>query len=153
MKLDVTKLPLGKALVGFVFAAVVVTFVLAFMFAGDAGIQREDGAVAGLSPTSSGGQASDLVQRGREIAAVNACLACHSTTGETIVGPTWKGAFGEPVTLSDGTEVIVDEAYVRESILNPSAKIVEGFTPVMPLFPGLSDDDIQAVIAFMQSVK
>lgn len=153
MKLDVTKLPLGEALVGFVFAAVVLTFVLAFMFAPDAGIQPEDGTGAGLSPMSSGDQASDLVQRGREIAAVNGCLACHSTTGETIVGPTWKGAFGEPVTLVDGTEVVVDEAYVRESLQDPAAKIVEGFTPVMPVFSGLSDDDIQAIIAFMKSVK
>ena len=160
MKLDVTKLPLGEALIAFVLAAVAVTFVLAFTLPSDAGIESEE-AVAELSPTPAppdvtptpGGPPPELVQRGRELAAVNACLSCHSTTGEIIVGPSWKGLFGKDERLADGSTVTVDAAYVRESMLNPGAKIVEGFNPAMPSFSMLPEEDIQALIAFIQSVE
>ena len=52
-------------------------------------------------------------------------------------GPSWKGIWGKMVKLNNGTTVLVDEAYVRESMMQPQAKIVEGFEPIMPTFQGL----------------
>ena len=86
------------------------------------------------------------------IAQSRGCTACHSTTGGIIVGPTWQNLFGKTETLDDGSQVVVDEAYIRESILNPRAKIVQGFQPVMPSFT-LSDGDIEALIAFIKSLS
>jgi cytochrome c oxidase subunit 2 len=144
MKSDATKLPLGEGLVGFVLVAVVVTFVLAFAFASGGAIEggEAEGEVA-LEPS----------ERGQAIAESFACTSCHSTTGEVVIGPSWLNLFGTTVTLDDGTEVLVDEAYVSESILNPPAKIVEGFEAVMPTFSGISDEDIQDIIAFLQSLS
>ena len=61
-----------------------------------------------------------------------ACITCHGT-GK---GPPFVDLFGKPVKLSDGTTVVADEAYMRESVLYPSAKIVEGYQPIMPTFKG-----------------
>lgn len=57
------------------------------------------------------------------------CNACHTINGQTGVGPTLKGLYGSEVELADGTKVTADEAYLRESILDPDAKTVKGFTP------------------------
>jgi cytochrome c oxidase subunit 2 len=143
MKLDVTKLPLGEVLIGFVLAAVVATFVLAYAFASGAGLE--------------GGEADEEAAtepsvRGQEIANSFGCTGCHSTTGDVIIGPSWLNLFGKIETLSDGSEVLVDEAYIEESILDPSAKVVQGFDAVMPAFPALTAEDIQDIIAYMQTI-
>jgi cytochrome c oxidase subunit 2 len=144
MKSDVTKLPLGEGLVGFVLAAVVVTFVLAFAFASGGAIEGGE---------AEGEAALEPWERGQQIAESFACTSCHSTTGEVVIGPSWLNLYGGTVTLDDGTEVVVDEAYVQESILNPPAKLVEGFEAVMPTFSGISDEDIQDIIAFMATLS
>ncbi len=144
MKSDVTKLPLGEGLVGFVLAAVVVTFVLAFAFASGSAIEGEE---------AEGEAALEPWERGQEIAESFACTSCHSTTGEVVIGPSWLNLYGRTEPLDDGTEVLVDEAYVRESILNPPAKMVEGFEDVMPTFSGISEEDIEDIIAFMASLS
>ncbi|MDW8030476.1 MAG: cytochrome c [Candidatus Bipolaricaulota bacterium] len=100
-----------------------------------------------------------LVARGQFLATSVGCTACHSADGTTLVGPTWKGLYGHEVevVLPDGTEtkVIADDAYLRESILNPNAKITKGFQAnLMPVYEGqLSDDDIQAIIAYIKSLQ
>ena len=72
--------------------------------------------------------------------------------GTRIQGPSFKGAFGRTETLSDGSQVKVDENYIRESILNPQAKIVQGYPPTMPTFQGLlKDREIDAIIAFLKT--
>lgn len=82
------------------------------------------------------------------------CLACHSLNGTPMTGPTFKGVWGRKEELSDGSTVVVDENYVRESILVPTAKVVKGFQPVMPPFKGvLSDKEIDALIAFLKEQK
>jgi cytochrome c2 len=144
MKLDVTKLPLGEVLIGFVLAAVVGTFVLAFTFGSGSSIEE--------------GEAEEVVAaepwaRGQEIAQSFGCTACHSTTGEVIVGPSWLNLFGRTETLGDGTEVLVDEAYVQESILDPSLKLVQDFEAVMPTFSTLTAEDIQDIIAYMRTLS
>lgn len=144
MKSDVTKLPLGEGLVGFVLAAVVVTFVLAFAFASGSAIEGGE---------AEEGAALEPWERGQDIAESFACTSCHSTTGEVVIGPTWLNLFGKTEPLADGTEVVVDEAYVRESVLNPPARLVEGYEDVMPTFSGISEEDILDIVAFMASLS
>ena len=91
-------------------------------------------------------------EAGQKLAETNGCLACHSLDGTTGVGPTWKGLFGKEETLADGTTVIVDEAFLRESISNPNATIIKGFAPIMPPLE-LSEEDMAALIAYLKSIS
>ena len=84
------------------------------------------------------------------------CLACHSIDGTKIVGPTWFDLFGHQVTLSDGSTVTADEEYIRMSILDPNAQVVQDFSPdVMPGTFGdrLTDEQINQIIAFIKSLS
>ena len=91
--------------------------------------------------------------RGEAFIAQNACSACHSIDGSAGQGPTWKGLFGSQVGLADGTTVTADEAYIKESILQPQAKIVSGFeTVLMPTFQ-FTDQQIADIIAYMKTLK
>lgn len=83
------------------------------------------------------------------------CVACHSTTpGVKMKGPNLAGVFGRQEQLEDGTTVTVDENYIRESLMNPQAKIVKGFEPVMPTQAGLLDEDeILGIIEYLKSLK
>ena len=118
--------------------AVVVGLVMATMLAGTFGGVAQDAtstaeadatASPGASPVGSPvaspvGLAGD-VEAGKALA--SQCLSCHSVDGSAMVGPTWKGLYGEEVELDDGTTVIADDAYLAESITDPGAKIVKGF--------------------------
>lgn len=97
----------------------------------------------------------DPVVRGRQYAEQYGCLACHSTDGSTLVGPTWQGVFGHEVTLEDGSTVVADEAYLRESILNPGAKIVSGFQNIMPpnIAADMSDAQLADIIEYIKSLR
>ena len=64
---------------------------------------------------------------GMSLAEEQGCLGCHTTDGRELIGPTWNGLFGKEEQLVYGTTVTVDDAYLRESILNPKTKIVERF--------------------------
>lgn len=95
-----------------------------------------------------------LSEKGEELLEKTGCLACHSLDGTVKVGPTLKGVFGHKVTMTDGSTVVADDNYIRESILEPNAKVVKGFPPVMPTFKGiLKDDDITAIIAYLKTLK
>jgi len=102
----------------------------------------------------SGGLASgSLASNGQNIFQQLGCITCHrsDTQGR---GPNLVGLFGKQVQLEDGRTVIADENYVRESILNPSAKIVSGFKPIMPVFQGLvSEEQLNALIAYIKSLN
>jgi|SRR5579863_861174 len=77
------------------------------------------------------------------------CITCHGT-GK---GPSYAGLYGKPVLLSDGQTVIADDNYLRESILDPSAKIVKGYTAIMPTFRGqLTEEQILQLIAYIKSL-
>ena len=92
-------------------------------------------------------------QWGARIYQEAACVTCHSTDGSPKTGPTWRGLFGHNVDLNDGTSVMADENYIRESILNPNARVVRGFQPVMPTFRGtLQDRQIDALIAYIRTL-
>ncbi len=93
---------------------------------------------------------------GESLAKQYGCLTCHSVDGSRRVGPTWKGLFGKEETLADGSTVKVDEAYLRESIVDPNAKVVKGFPAgVMPQDFGqkLSDKEIQAIIEYIKTLR
>lgn len=82
------------------------------------------------------------------------CVQCHSIDGAGGIGPTFKGGFGNRRQLTDGSAVTMDENYIRESILNPRAKMVAGFDPVMPTYQGrMKEDELNALIAFMKELK
>ena len=72
------------------------------------------------------------------------------------MGPSWKGLYGHEVPLSDGSTAIADDPYIRESIADPNAMVVEGFPPsVMPANFGstLSDSDIEAITAYIKELE
>ena len=74
--------------------------------------------------------------------------------GSAKVGPTFKDVFGSQQGLSDGSSVTVDENYLRESILEPQAKVRAGYKPVMPTYQGqLKDEEISALIAYIKSLS
>lgn len=82
------------------------------------------------------------------------CASCHSVDGRAGVGPTLQGVFGTQVVLANGSKVLADENYVRESILDPAAKVVAGFDPVMPTYQGrIKDKEITVVIEYMKTLK
>ena len=91
---------------------------------------------------------------GEQLVKENACNTCHSVDGTQLVGPSWLGKFGSEEPLADGTTVTVDENYLRESILQPGAQIVEGYDNVMPPYQGqLSDEQINAIIEYIKTLK
>ncbi len=100
---------------------------------------------------SSSGSVAPEVEAGRDLAQDRGCPSCHSSNGDRGTGPTWKGLYGSEVELNDGTTVTVDDAYIRESILDPAAKIVDGYGNVMPKFD-FTDEEIAQITAYIQSL-
>jgi len=108
-----------------------------------------EGGPAGEAPSG-----QSLVAQGKQLYSNRQCITCHSVDGSANVGPTFRNLFGHEVTLSDGSTVTVDENYLRESILNPQAKVTQGFQPVMPTFQGLINDrQLDALVAYLKSLS
>jgi cytochrome c oxidase subunit 2 len=92
-------------------------------------------------------------QNGERLFTEFQCITCHKadSTGR---GPSLVGVFGNSVILTDGRKVIADENYVRESIMNSQAKVVQGFQPIMPLFQGMvSEENLVQLIAYIKTLK
>jgi cytochrome c oxidase subunit 2 len=101
----------------------------------------------------SGGTTGPLSATGEKIFAELGCVTCHRSDIQGR-GPNLHGVFGKPVQLEDGRIVTADENYVRESILDPGAKVVKGFKPVMPTFQGLvSEEQLNALVAYVKSLN
>lgn len=100
-----------------------------------------------------GGGPEISAARGQQIYENNACQSCHSRDGSDGIGPTHLNIFGRTEQLTDGTSVTVDEEYLRESIVEPNAKIVEGYDPVMAPYSFLSDDEVQSLIEYMKTIS
>jgi cytochrome c oxidase subunit 2 len=101
-----------------------------------------------------GGRAGAMTpaQRGSELFTAFACVTCHreDTAGR---GPSLAGVFGKPVRFADGRTAIVDEAYLRESILSPVTRVVAGYQPLMPTFQGqVSEEDLIQLIAYIKTL-
>jgi cytochrome c oxidase subunit 2 len=100
------------------------------------------GGVAGMTPA----------EAGRNLFKRLGCETCHKSE-ESGQGPSLAGLFGKTVKLQGGGTAVADEGYIRESILDPRAKIVAGFQPVMPTFKGLvSEEGILQLIAYIKSL-
>lgn len=92
--------------------------------------------------------------KGELLAKNNGCFGCHSPIGAALVGPTWKGLFGSNVQLADGTTVTADEAFIKQSILEPSAKIVAGFETANAMNAySFSEEELANLIAYIMSLK
>ena len=102
----------------------------------------------------SGGNAEgSLASTGQKLFQQLGCTTCHrfDTQGR---GPNLVGAYGKPVLLDDGRTVTVDDNYVRESILNPGAKVVAGFKPIMPTFQGIvNEEQLLSLVAYIRSLS
>jgi cytochrome c2 len=105
-------------------------------------------------------QAKPTLEEGLRLYQMIGCMACHSTDGSTVgkVGPTWKGLFGSQRELGKGGKsTLADEAYLRESITNPSAKVVKGFEKFdtgMPIYAGiLNESQIESLVLYIKSLK
>ena len=82
------------------------------------------------------------------------CTACHKTTTENLIGPGLGGLYNKMRKLEDGQSLQADENYIRESILNPGAKIVQGYPNQMTPFVGLlSEEELSGLIAYIKSLK
>ena len=83
------------------------------------------------------------------------CIACHTLTDKKNVGPGFLGLFGRTEKFTDGSSAMADENYIRESILNPNAKVVEGYPAgVMPTFAGqLNEEELMGLIDYLKTVK
>jgi len=113
-------------------------------------VMEPDNYAKWLSGTAASG---DPVAVGEKLYTELACNTCHMPDGKGR-GPSYNGVYGSKVKLADGSTVIADDAYIRESILQPNAKIVAGYVPVMPSFQGLvTEDQILALTAYIKSMK
>ncbi len=94
-------------------------------------------------------------ERGRALFHHTGCIACHAVEGASAgrLGPSLKGLFGSEKQLADGSAVIADEEYIRESILQPDAKIAEGYAQEMPSFLGiLTDSEVESIVLYIQTL-
>lgn len=137
-----------------VVAVVVVAagLVAAGVFLGDGGPPEGPGgpgsAVRGIDET----QLSATARRGAEVFQTRGCGTCHSTDGSDGIGPTMLGLWGSERELTDGDVVVADAEYVRESIVEPGAKIVEGYLPGMASYAWLGDEEIDALVAYIEAL-
>jgi len=95
-------------------------------------------------------------ERGEALAAKNGCLGCHSVDGSKRVGPTLKGFWGsERIVTRDGQEItlVADDNYLIKALREPSADVLQGYPPAMPPYPGLSDEEIQDLRAWLETLK
>lgn len=121
------------------------------------------GATAGpAGPAAPGGGAdAALAGKGKELFARLGCIACHGESGAgTALAPALRAKFGTQEKLADGSSVTFDEGYVRESILTPDAKVVQGFAPAV-MAAGIAPhsaeiqkpDSLNALVAFIKSLR
>src|SRR5215472_1693373 len=101
----------------------------------------------------SGKAEGSMAASGEKLFQQYGCTTCHRPDSGAR-GPNLEGLFGRPVRLQDNRVVIADENYIRESILDPNAKIVSGFQPIMPTFQGvISEEGMVQIIAYIKSMS
>jgi len=105
-------------------------------------------------------EASDFLSKmppaeaGEMLYNMRGCKQCHSVDGSPGIAPSFLGKFGSEEQLLTGETVVVEENYIRESILNPQARVVAGYDPVMPTYQGrLKDEEITAIIEYMKTLS
>jgi cytochrome c oxidase subunit 2 len=112
-------------------------------------VMRQDDYAQWLAKQPEG---DDLAQQGAKLFVAEGCSGCHAEAS-SVHAPKLAGLYGRTVQLSDGRQVKADEAYIRDSILQPKRDIVAGYKPIMPSFAGLLDDgEIQSLTAYIRSL-
>ena len=98
---------------------------------------------------------SDPVELGSRLFQRKGCTSCHSVDGSVIIGPSLKGIYGRQSEMQDGTKILADAEYIRESILKPQAKIVNGYSGVkMNSFAGqLDEKELGYLIKYLETLK
>jgi len=103
-------------------------------------------------PVKASAELSAEAKAGRSLFTSLACATCHVAQAPTLA-PRLEGVFGTPQKLADGTEVIADEAYLKESILQPHAKILHGYQPVMTPYQGaINDQQLDQLVAYLKAL-
>lgn len=92
-------------------------------------------------------------EAGQNLAVLKGCSACHSVDDTTKIAPPWRGLYGSQIELDNGSLVTVDDAYLIESIEEPNAKIVKGFTKGAMLTISLTEEEINSLVAYIKSVE
>ncbi len=93
-----------------------------------------------------------LARQGEKLFREYGCSGCHGPNS-AVKAPPLEGVFGRPVQFEEGTSVIADERYVRDSILTPRKQVVAGYAPIMPTFEAqVSEQDLLALIAYIKSI-
>src|SRR5262245_41872520 len=112
--------------------------------------QCREGRDAHRSPSSVVRGESRAVAAGKQLFQQRGCVGCHLTG----IGPKLDGVFGRPVQDPTCGVAMVDEAYLREAILDPSATVAAGYAPVMPTFQGLlTEEELQSLIEYLKSLS
>ena len=94
-----------------------------------------------------------LAQNGERLFASMGCNACHSGNAAAR-GPNLAGVYGSKLTLTDGSQVLVNDAYLRDAILNPSQHITAGFAPIMPTYQGqISEDGLIDLVEYIKQLQ
>ncbi|NLA37231.1 MAG: cytochrome c [Actinobacteria bacterium] len=98
---------------------------------------------------------SAAAQRGQLTAADMGCQGCHTTSGDGGVGPSWDGLYGSTITLSDGSEVTVDDAYIITSVREPNAQKREGQRGAMGAYDEkrISDEELAEIIEYIKALR
>ncbi len=95
---------------------------------------------------------SPLAQEGATLARDLGCIACHAVDHGRATGPSWVGLAGSEVRLEGGTTVIADREYLERAILDPRSEVVAGYASVMPTTYELAEDELDAIIAFIEAL-
>ena len=93
----------------------------------------------------------EMIQLGADLFQKKACIACHALTGQRLVGPALNNLYGKTEKLDDGTTVKIEENYLRESILNPNAKIVEGYPRGGMAAQDVTPLEVNALVEFLKA--
>jgi cytochrome c oxidase subunit 2 len=111
-------------------------------------------AITGDAPEpGTGAEGENLAREGLKVATVRGCMRCHTVDGTPHIGPTWRGMFGKMETMADGSTVRVDEAYITESMMDPEARIVAGYPPVMPSYRGqITAPETAAIVEYLKTL-
>ncbi|HEX5695159.1 MAG TPA: cytochrome c [Acidimicrobiia bacterium] len=113
---------------------------------GDGGTGAEDPQPIAVDP--------EAAARGEVLAEGQGCLQCHTTDGQLASGPSWKGLAGSTRPLASGEEVLADDAYLFNSIVDPHSQVVEGYEAIMPDFYSdqLDEQQINDLVEYIKSL-
>jgi cytochrome c oxidase subunit 2 len=116
---------------------------------GDVVVLTPEGYKKWLAESTSG---MSLAQNGERLFASLSCAACHNARPDAR-GPSLANVYGAKLTLATGGTVIADDAYLRESILNPSQHVTQGYAPIMPTYQGqISEEGVIALVEYIKNL-